>query len=165
MIFLKALNQKPNPEPERGRGQLGRKVQTKSSRPMKRRWRQPALNGSQMTNGDLGLECSRLGECLDIRRLLTLWRQTHPSILFLSETKNSESRVKKKLKSRLQLNNFVFVNPVGCSRGLVMAWINTLIGKVILANHFYIIVEFCFPNDIIMTVVGVYLSCDFHTRS
>ncbi|CAN0858463.1 hypothetical protein LINGRAHAP2_LOCUS7263, partial [Linum grandiflorum] len=106
-----------------------------------------------------------LGSAWTSDSLLTLWRQTHPSILFLSETKNPEVRVKKKLQTRLLLNNFVFVNPLGRSGGLVMAWINQLVGKVLLSNPFYIIVDFHCPNDNIITVVGVYLSCDFNTRS
>ncbi|CAN0920207.1 hypothetical protein LINGRAHAP2_LOCUS31903 [Linum grandiflorum] len=106
-----------------------------------------------------------LGSAWTSDSLLTLWRQTHPTILFLSETKNPEARVKKKLKSRLQLNNFVFINPIGRSGGLGMTWINQLVGKVRLCNPFCIIVEFCYPNDNIMKVVGVYLSCDFYTRS
>ncbi|CAN1221928.1 hypothetical protein LINGRAPRIM_LOCUS443 [Linum grandiflorum] len=46
-----------------------------------------------------------------------------------------------------------------------MTWINQLVGKVLLSNPFCIIVEFHYPNDNIITVVGVYLSCDFNTRS
>ncbi|CAN1222767.1 hypothetical protein LINGRAPRIM_LOCUS665 [Linum grandiflorum] len=46
-----------------------------------------------------------------------------------------------------------------------MAWINQLVGKVIVYNPFCIIVEFLCPNDNIISVVGVYLSCDFNTRA
>ncbi|CAN0858462.1 hypothetical protein LINGRAHAP2_LOCUS7263 [Linum grandiflorum] len=49
-------------------GSTGRKLQAKNRTLIQRRWRQPALNGSQMTNEDLGLECPRFGECLDIRQ-------------------------------------------------------------------------------------------------
>ncbi|CAN1222282.1 hypothetical protein LINGRAPRIM_LOCUS538 [Linum grandiflorum] len=46
-----------------------------------------------------------------------------------------------------------------------MVWVNNLASTVLLTNPFCISVEFCFPNDNIITVVGVYLSCDFHTRT
>ncbi|CAN0913568.1 hypothetical protein LINGRAHAP2_LOCUS28015, partial [Linum grandiflorum] len=97
--------------------------------------------------------------------LQSLWRQTHPSILFLAETKNSEASIKKKLRSRLQLNNYVLVNPVGRAGGLVMAWINSLSGTVFLTTSFCIAVSFSLPNDITVTVVGVYLACDVRDRS
>ncbi|CAN1247050.1 hypothetical protein LINGRAPRIM_LOCUS3341 [Linum grandiflorum] len=106
-----------------------------------------------------------LGSAWTSDSLQTLWRQTHPSIMFLSETKNHEVRVKKKLNSQLKLNNYIFVNPRGRSGGLVMAWISTLVGTVLMTNPYCITVEFCLPNDIIFTVVGVYISCDIRDRT
>ncbi|CAN0846854.1 hypothetical protein LINGRAHAP2_LOCUS4657, partial [Linum grandiflorum] len=63
-----------------------------------------------------------LGSAWTSKSLTALWRQTLPSIIFLSETKNLQARVRRKLVKRLAINNFVFVDPVGQSGGLVMAW-------------------------------------------
>ncbi|CAN0876593.1 hypothetical protein LINGRAHAP2_LOCUS11401, partial [Linum grandiflorum] len=86
-----------------------------------------------------------LGSAWTSDSLVALWRQTHPSILFLSETKNPEARVRKKLQSRFRLKNFVFVNPRGRSGGLVMSWIDSLVGTVRISLPYCIMVDLRLP--------------------
>ncbi|CAN0920592.1 hypothetical protein LINGRAHAP2_LOCUS32131, partial [Linum grandiflorum] len=98
-----------------------------------------------------------LGSALTFASLKSLWRQTLPSILFLSETKTSEARIRNKLKKHLGLQNFTFVNSVGRSGGLVMAWKDNLVGVCHFLSSFCILMDFCDPYGNEFSVVGVYL--------
>ncbi|CAN0846933.1 hypothetical protein LINGRAHAP2_LOCUS4709 [Linum grandiflorum] len=93
-----------------------------------------------------------------------LWRQTQPSIIFLYETKNPEARLRKKLTKHLGLNKFTFVNPVGRSGGLVMAWADDLNGTCSFASDNCIKMDFSDSNGNAWSVFGVYLSTNLTTR-
>ncbi|CAN0861026.1 hypothetical protein LINGRAHAP2_LOCUS8100, partial [Linum grandiflorum] len=85
--------------------------------------------------------------------LITLWRQTHSSILILSETKNPQAWVRRKQKKRLTISNFGFVNIVGRSGGLAMARIDSLVGTSHFSCDLCIMVEFTDVNGILVTVL------------
>ncbi|CAN0858294.1 Transposon TX1 uncharacterized 149 kDa protein [Linum grandiflorum] len=105
-----------------------------------------------------------LGSALMFSCLKSLWRQTLPSILFLSETKNPEARIRNKLKKHLGLHNFTFVDPVGRSGGLLMVWIDDLVGVCRCLSSYCIIMDFCDVDGNKYSVFGVYLSCDLTLR-
>ncbi|CAN1325333.1 hypothetical protein LINPERPRIM_LOCUS33466 [Linum perenne] len=112
----------------------------------------------------LAWNCQGLGSSLTSSSLKTLCRKTRPDILFLSETKNMSSLVSQKLSS-LNFHNFQLVDPRGLSGGLALAWSSSVSCVVLDCAHFFIAVDVTFPQNINVTTIGVYLSCDWHERS
>ncbi|CAN1177768.1 LINE-1 retrotransposable element ORF2 protein [Linum perenne] len=112
----------------------------------------------------LAWNCQGLGSSLTSSSLTTLCRKTRPTILFLSETKNMSSLVSQKLSS-LYFHNFHLVDPRGLSGGLALAWSSSVSCVILDCAHFFIAVDVTFPQNINVTTIGVYLSCDWHERS
>ncbi|CAN1318599.1 hypothetical protein LINPERPRIM_LOCUS30866 [Linum perenne] len=114
----------------------------------------------------LDWNCQGLGSTLTVDSLKTLCRQTRPAILFLSETKNSSAVVSQKLYS-LHFRNFHLVNPrgqSGLSGDLSLAWSESVVCAIIDCAHFFIAVSVSLPQNINITVIGVYFSCNLQKR-
>ncbi|CAN0858391.1 LINE-1 retrotransposable element ORF2 protein [Linum grandiflorum] len=105
-----------------------------------------------------------LGSALTFSSLKTLWHQTLQSILFLCETKNPETRLINKLRKHLGLHNFAFVDPIGRSGGLVMAWKDDLFGVCRFSSPYCIVVDFRDGDGNLFSMFGVYLSPDLNAR-
>lgn len=78
-----------------------------------------------------------MGNSLTIQALKAMIAKDKPDLLFLSETKNSETMIQW-LQKQLHFSSYYVWNPVGQAGGLAVFWTENISVDIELVSEFYI---------------------------
>ncbi|KAI4300718.1 hypothetical protein L6164_034061 [Bauhinia variegata] len=108
--------------------------------------------------------CQGMGNPLTVHNLKGICRSHSPEVMFLSETKNENGKVKGWLK-KCRFLNTEMVEPIGRAGGLALAWKENISISDMVCDSFFIS---CTINDVVdgyfFHFIGIYASTDANNR-
>ncbi|XP_050212592.1 uncharacterized protein LOC126664301 [Mercurialis annua] len=109
--------------------------------------------------------CQGLGSALTVKNLKMLCRSNSPDVVFLMETKNSISKIKK-VFAYCEFSNVMAIDPIGKSGGLCLVWKDELDLQIQHTSNNFIICTISITNGPSFDSIFCHLYCNIiHRRA